>query len=1508
MQPIKYGKLLLLAAVLFQQSFAATYTVSQTGTPDFKTIQAAVDKASVNDEIVIIDAAVYKEQVTIDSTKHGLWLHSKDIYALTKPTIEFQDTKNVNPKTAEEATKDATINFDRNGALQILGAKRVRIEGIAVSGSAPHTFGYDGIWDDGKGQKWPLQHGNGGISLWIAGDCIIRYCDISNSFFGINVKDRNIGGVFANINPADIDSLKNIPFSGFAKTGNHIFEYNRIHNNSFGMYFESSWDLGSTIRNNLFYENHHPTTAFAEKVAGLTNEGSNMPGGAIMTKDNLLSPLAIYNNTFWHNLFIFVGVWKAGGQHLIFNNIYAEPYVYLSKDETFGGKGHLDMFKSYANRMHNCVIAAQVQAPTANYISITNDISSTPAIKAEGDVINKPFPASAEIIYLEMGKHFLSTTPSSANFLEPDWSNALVEKYIVDQGWAASGVKDPDGSPADLGAIPSGGGRTVGITTVRPTAPVTVVNGVATVNISIEARIDEIKNPVFKLTGIVRNLDTSDVFGSAYKAIATTNIQNVPVTSTTALKEGSNKITVTVPASLGDFAFLEFIVEGTDSDGEPYTSAVGFIPYRYFPYILKVTIQDAGKTKKLTEVQAGTPVNLHVEPQKLDGTVVSGILSPLALSLGSNFDLYDLSGKKIDTLISTKSGALDIPAVFHIVPAGNTDNVKAAGQIGDQSFVGSSDDIKILAGDPDSVKWIQPRSKQYDTVTTGAAKEALAKVYDVYGNLIKDIEVDVHAISTQTDIGNLLPSDKKTTLVTGVVQFAAVVTKGDKGDIFPIVASLPSNGKTDTAYMVVGEARDVFRIFYGDTAAYDSTRELRGRSGVRYPVVIRAVKAGTGVLAPDKDNAFTIATSVGIAVYADQTGSTPITSSKLTNGEVRIWIQGTLKNVTNGSIAALQSGNVNGGERKQIYFESYGNSVSAATYYADNGIGSVTRLEVFYLDTLNADLVPDSFDLYWPVKDPANKVVVKKDAVILDPADAKHITLMIVPPFTPGTTRILGNGQLGQSYWKNPSLSADAPVVIDQFAIADGVGPLIASAILKERLDDGDDTIMVAFTENVLPEVVNGITFNFKANGSDVVVPMTVKSALPGASGTIVKVVVSMNPSPKKDDSLSIIATGTIVDAAGNHAHVDNRYVAIGIQPVPADIAGAVFLDRDADGNVDVVRIAFKKSVDPAQTAIQLKWDGIQQVVPDFTGASFTMIGTDTVEIAIDNSTFGYNKKLYATSGSIEITARFLLFTTDNTRLGSARDGAAPVIQEIEYHKGMYLDDGTTADDTLYVKYTEELAGGLPNPSLKQPIEFSHNGVNAFITYSSTIGMTQNSFHRFLVPKTVDTPIPFDGDTAWINVKADAADNAKDVVENIQANPENRRVPIKVVAPMFKLDVKAGPKPFDPNLGKVTIRMKPKTTEAKEASFKVTLAIYDKVGNVVVAYPKDPLPNIKVENGFIVANDSLKIEWDGRNSNGRIVGSGTYLCFIRGTVSTRDGTVPVDESVGKILIGVQAVK
>ncbi len=224
----------------------------------YKSVQSAIDAAKDGDEVVIMDFAVYKEQVTIANKKNFI-LRSDNPKSLRKPTIQYQDKKNVGPTTCDEAKIDSLINFDQNGALRVMRSSGVIIDGIKVDGGGASYFAYPRVWDGDQKCQHPLFHGNAAVVVWISGAVVVRNCDLMNSYFGISFKDRNEGGIYANANPADNKKWAVVPLSGFGKTGNHIVEYNRIHGNSWGIYFESTWDLGTVIRYNLIYENFQPT-------------------------------------------------------------------------------------------------------------------------------------------------------------------------------------------------------------------------------------------------------------------------------------------------------------------------------------------------------------------------------------------------------------------------------------------------------------------------------------------------------------------------------------------------------------------------------------------------------------------------------------------------------------------------------------------------------------------------------------------------------------------------------------------------------------------------------------------------------------------------------------------------------------------------------------------------------------------------------------------------------------------------------------------------------------------------------------------------------------------------------------------------------------------------------------------------------------------------------------------------------------------------------------------------
>jgi len=661
----RQGRTLLLAAVAtvfvgVSAAFAQTkLTVSKNpgDAARFTNIQSAVNMAKPGDIIEILDAAIYEEQVTIDSSRNGITLRSKNPENLIKPVIKWRDTQNTSPKNSTEAKVDgdgigASANFETCAALRIKRAKNVTVDGVIIDGGSPFVFGALSVWCPEKGgQCSGLFHGNAAIALIVAGGTQIRNCEFRNAYFGVYVKDRNIGGAFAKSNEADIDAT--IPLFNFGIAGNHLFEYNRVHDNAVGFFFESAWDLGSTVRYNLIYNNYY-TAKTKSDVTTLSVEPSNQQPGAFLFKDNYLSPLAIYNNTFHNNYVNFIGNWQVGGQHLIFNNIFGQSsgaatgnagtyYTSMMIDHMFPNRMKHSVFSVVDRQssgfqiqcMNNYVCADNPNnpyTPASCFISgirISNDFPSVPTTYVNlrtcnngevqsgtqnqsmvlpgaiisgtsGSTYGGTLPADANIRWLEMAggtikdsynntitlpQLFQSIDPASPNFLEPQWADQLVVNYIKNKGWPEAGIRNPDGTMADLGAIPSSSAKRQSVVVrVKPTTVVTVNGTDATIGFNLGVDGGELNNSRIRYFKWIYEIpNNSNSFGYSFKIVPATAVKSVAMPTTT-LKIGNNNVAFTIPSALINpdttYGFIEMTVEGMDKNGNRVTSDIGFLPYR----------------------------------------------------------------------------------------------------------------------------------------------------------------------------------------------------------------------------------------------------------------------------------------------------------------------------------------------------------------------------------------------------------------------------------------------------------------------------------------------------------------------------------------------------------------------------------------------------------------------------------------------------------------------------------------------------------------------------------------------------------------------------------------------------------------------------------------------------------------------------------------------------------------------------------------------------------------
>ena len=600
--------------------------------------------------------------------------------------------------------------------------------------------------------------------------------------------------------------------------------------------------------------------------------------------------------------------------------------------------------------------------------------------------------------------------------------------------------------------------------------------------------------------------------------------------------------------------------------------------------------------------------------------------------------------------------------------------------------------------------------------------------------------------------------------------------------------------------------------------------------------------------------------------------------------------------------------------------------IEHASCFADNGIGSVNRLEMYYQKELDTTGIPDSMRLCWP--DGSQCRMARKDNVTLDSTDFTHLTVLLPDPFPEGITRYTEwSDNLGVAYGGAP-VSSGAPTVTSPFAIADRVGPLIMSAELVERLVAGNDTLIISFTEWIDFGMIRDQCLTLmktSAQGGVAEIPLTVVSAHPDTNGHSIVAVIPFSTetsAPKVGDSLRITAAGPIADEFGNRAHVLNRPAVITARKNIPDIISAVYEDRNADGMVDTVRMLFNKTVNLNAMEIGIEWNGSTGKA---TPVQFRRVGTgaggDTVDVCVSAPVFPAD----ATSGPMHVTVTFNNYGSDNVRNTMAQDGAAPVLVALRYHFGECMNENESLPDTVYAKFSEPPAG---MPSGGQPFLFADAAGQLYsvsvdnptlLSLDTTGGSGEREiYYRFIVTDQSIDPAPVIGDLSWINTEV--GNGIIDAAGNIQNNGNNKRVTIYIRRPLPHLSIRVGPNPFTPVSDQINICITAQSNIPVPTEYRVSAGFYDKVGNLVKRFPEDvmntgtfqtyvsQMRGKVIRDGstwYLVTSDSSKIWWDGTNSNGRTVADGTYLA-IPVIFFTTEGRQQVEYSRENILIGVKS--
>jgi len=246
----------------------------------------------------------------------------------------------------------STSGIQRNGTILIQGCHNITIDGIKINGKTAIGWGSTGVWES----RYPTFYGNFGINLYLSGKVTVRNCEIVNCFSGFYIMNRNLGGALAHKNAGDLDAAKLAPGSRYGEMGGHIVEQCLIHNNTWGVFEESNYDLGTTWRFNRMWDLHNNSDtlnnwvvkkvspcfdrsnwnkAWADAKSCDNSESVNHAGGFMFMKDVMAVPDKVYHNTFWKVTELFgASGWRGGTQHYFYNNLVLEPWLDYNADTT----------------------------------------------------------------------------------------------------------------------------------------------------------------------------------------------------------------------------------------------------------------------------------------------------------------------------------------------------------------------------------------------------------------------------------------------------------------------------------------------------------------------------------------------------------------------------------------------------------------------------------------------------------------------------------------------------------------------------------------------------------------------------------------------------------------------------------------------------------------------------------------------------------------------------------------------------------------------------------------------------------------------------------------------------------------------------------------------------------------------------------------------------------------------------------------------------------------------
>lgn len=514
-------------------------------------------------------------------------------------------------------------------------------------------------------------------------------------------------------------------------------------------------------------------------------------------------------------------------------------------------------------------------------------------------------------------------------------------------------------------------------------------------------------------------------------------------------------------------------------------------------------------------------------------------------------------------------------------------------------------------------------------------------------------------------------------------------------------------------------------------------------------------------------------------------------------------------------------------------------------------------------------------------------------------------------PLEPGTTTF--NVNIGY-HLKNLNTGNESDTVTKtRFYVVRKAGAVLTPDIESICWDKGELSLYYKTQPVVfVDETMQKLEVRFDPGTTDYQSVIVEVTATGGLSRDLENIKLLFNSAYWSEDFARSIADAIRGDSALQHKILDSIIVTYRNPKLPLDTArisvpfsisktisfpAATYNDRDADGFIDSIFIGvsgvFSKEEDMARLAALITLPPERNFKIDSVYAT----SGGLVYIVTENSSV---PQTYVTKTDI-IGVKQGLLPAGGMVVGgtiTVQDKISPVIVSAQLIAG--------SSDSVKVTFSEPVA---PFTS-SEPFLFRKPGGAEYEVLLDPNGTLSGDHYTYTarVRQVQNDSYISSSDSTWINPAANIADTAG----NIQLDPHNRRVELSVKQVPYTVIPKVINNPLSPNT--------PVPANVIDAYAEAGKKLPpDNTGMVIVVEPKDGkvrpgiklsgtasvfdvVKNIIIEDIPMVEKDGvLFLVWDGRNSKGRKVSTGTYVAVMKIT----DNQNPPYKENKSIRIGVK---